>query len=355
MNSNNFSNNPEPENNRPPVRKLKVKSGAGVTAIVCVLLFLGLASFAFLIVAFTRGFDFSDKQEQQTTAVTDTAPAAQETEADTEPEEPSIDELYDLKQYEPEEIKKGDLLLVNAEHEYSFYVPGSDIVSVYSNKNGDYLVSDTNVSLRKDVISKINEMMTAFKTDTGLSNIMIRTGYRDKATQEKLYQSKVDVEGEAEAKKTVSPPGCSDYHTATAFYAVIYTDNTVQPLNYDAKYSSWILENCHKYGFIRRFAPDKADITGISVDEWHFRYVGVPHAEIMYSENMCLEEYIEYLRKYPVAGEHLKYTCGDGSEYEIYFSEANTDKPSYVPLPKEGEYTVSGNNIDGYIVTLKVK
>ncbi len=35
------------------------------------------------------------------------------------------------------------------------------------------------------------------------------------------------------------------------------------------------------------------DITGISNEPWHYRYVGTTVAKIMKEENLCLEEYLE--------------------------------------------------------------
>ena len=55
----------------------------------------------------------------------------------------------------------------------------------------------------------------------------------------------------------------------------------------------WLLSNAHKYGFINRYPADKVEITGISHERWHYRYVGKEVAGIMYEENLCLEEYIE--------------------------------------------------------------
>ena len=37
----------------------------------------------------------------------------------------------------------------------------------------------------------------------------------------------------------------------------------------------------------------KMDITGISNEPWHYRYVGTTVAKIMKEENLCLEEYLE--------------------------------------------------------------
>ena len=55
----------------------------------------------------------------------------------------------------------------------------------------------------------------------------------------------------------------------------------------------WLDENAYKYGFVKRYPEDKTDITGISNEPWHYRYVGTTVAKIMKEENLCLEEYLE--------------------------------------------------------------
>ena len=45
-----------------------------------------------------------------------------------------------------------------------------------------------------------------------------------------------------------------------------------------------------------RYPKDKQDITGITYEPWHYRYVGVEHARKMQELDMCLEEYWEYLQ-----------------------------------------------------------
>ena len=57
----------------------------------------------------------------------------------------------------------------------------------------------------------------------------------------------------------------------------------------------WLRENAPKYGFILRYPKDKTKITGISYEPWHFRYVGVEHAQKITEQGMCLEEYIDSL------------------------------------------------------------
>ena len=79
---------------------------------------------------------------------------------------------------------------------------------------------------------------------------------------------------------------CVDMHTLSA--ANVAFKNEAE--------STWLLANCHKFGFILRFPEDKTAITEIQYEPWHFRYVGRYHATRMKELGMCLEEYTEYLK-----------------------------------------------------------
>lgn len=57
--------------------------------------------------------------------------------------------------------------------------------------------------------------------------------------------------------------------------------------------AKWLAENCYRFGFILRYPADKTEITGITYEPWHFRYVGRYHATRMHELGLCLEEYIE--------------------------------------------------------------
>ena len=52
------------------------------------------------------------------------------------------------------------------------------------------------------------------------------------------------------------------------------------------------MDHSYKYGFILRYPEDKTDITGISYEPWHYRYVGKEAAEEIYRRGVCLEEYL---------------------------------------------------------------
>ena len=73
----------------------------------------------------------------------------------------------------------------------------------------------------------------------------------------------------------------------------------------------------------------------------------------MKKNNLCLEEYVNILKNFP-KGANLEFTSEDGTQYEIYYVNAATyGDVVKVPVPADKEYTISGNNIDGFIITFK--
>ena len=97
----------------------------------------------------------------------------------------------------------------------------------------------------------------------------------------------------------------------------------------------------------------KSDLTGVSYEPWHFRFVGKPHAYIMTQQGICMEEYIDYLKQFPFGRQHLQIEDYDGKRYEIYYVKAE-EGDTQVPVPTGRAYTLSGNNVDGFIVTVEL-
>ena len=52
---------------------------------------------------------------------------------------------------------------------------------------------------------------------------------------------------------------------------------------------------CSDHGFIIRYPRNKEDVTKISYEPWHLRYVGAPHAKIITKSGLALEEYLPLL------------------------------------------------------------
>ena len=243
----------------------------------------------------------------------------------------------------------GDLILVNNQIFYHFPPNQEESLSVvFDNKTGSYYVRDREVLLAPHALAALNEMMDAFRAQGGSKSVNVVAGYRTEEFQQHLFDQSAERSGLEHAKQFVAQPGGSEHHTGLVVdFSILHADGSSEEYQGLGEYA-WINENCQDYGWIVRYDMNKVALTGISTEPWHFRYVGTPHAAVMVRENLCLEEYIDYLKQFTFDQEHLTVECADGT-YEIWYAQGTK-----VHVPDSGEYTVSGNNVDGMIVTCKL-
>lgn len=248
---------------------------------------------------------------------------------------------------------KGALILVNNQHEY--LGGNEDLVSINTeNKNQDeetFIVgNDFNMKILRCVYQPLISMTRDFNKATNYDDLVVIGGFRTTAKQQELYDADLESTGKDYSTK-VAKPGHSEHESG---YAMDFTTSTTWDYDGTGKYE-WINKNCWQYGFILRYPEDKTEITEIQYEAWHYRYVGVPHAFYMYTNGLCLEEYIDTVREHPYDGEHISFTDGNNNEYEVYFvASDDSSEMTYIPVPSDKKYEISGNNIDGFIVTVYV-
>lgn len=271
---------------------------------------------------------------------------------------------FTKKTVQNEEIHRGDLILVNYLYPYTF-PEDNDITAVYGNKTKSYKVSNTETQMALHVTKEFNRVMDDFFSRTSCGDIMVVSGFRSFESQQRIYRDRVETEGAEEAAKYVATPGYSEHHTGLAMDLTVYLSDGTSHYLADYPACDWFEENADDYGFVLRYPDAKAEITKISYESWHYRYVGVPHAQIMNDKELCLEEYTDYLkgfaygRKYLVYGqngtveESETFPAGGTFSAGIYYVEASAGDTTDVPVPENSEYEISGNNIDGFIVTVK--
>lgn len=267
-----------------------------------------------------------------------------ESEAATEPKT-----VYENLSVSNEDVHAGDLILVNTDTAYVEENP-TEIVSIYDHKTDNYHVSGTETSLRQPALDALNQMLDAFYVATGHQDMIVISGYRTTQQQQELYDADLAETGEQTSTR-VALPGHSEHESGYALDFSLYTDGVQYDYDGTGEYA-WINENCAHYGYVLRYAEDKQETTGIQAEPWHYRYVGQPHATYMMENNVCLEEYLTLLKNY-TADEPLSITNWDGEIYQVYYVAADTSTDStYVMVPPDAKYTISGNNSDGFIVTV---
>lgn len=124
---------------------------------------------------------------------------------------------------------------------------------------------------------------------------VVREGYRTEEDQQVILDERIqryidegfsERRAEKAARQYVALPGTSEHHLGSA---VDINADTSMSTNDDVY--EWLAKNAYKYGFILRFPEGKENITGISYEPWHYRYVGKEAAEEIYEKKICLEEY----------------------------------------------------------------
>jgi D-alanyl-D-alanine carboxypeptidase len=183
------------------------------------------------------------------------------------------------------ELEEDDkyLLLVNADHPITDDEPDYEIVPAY----GMIPLLTGDIKLEEATLAAVQQLLQKAR-ENGLDNLLVNDGYRTRETQERIYR-------EAEDKSLVQLPGCSEHQTGLA------VDSAARGVNGadmgDSKEGKWLADNAWRYGFILRYPKDKEDITGISYEPWHFRYVGVSCAKEIHENKLCLEEYMVSVSK----------------------------------------------------------
>lgn len=208
------------------------------------------------------------------------------------------------------------LMLINKEHHLN-----DDFLPDIQN------YKDTEVKMNKCVISAYEAISKAV-SDNFNEKLFISSAYRtddEQAVLEKENKYATEM-GASEHCAGLALDVYVKYHAGKGF---LKTESGV-----------FVNENCWKYGFIIRYPYYGEKITGIEFEPWHLRYVGLPHAEIIYKNRLTLEEYISSLEY----GKFYKYG-------EFTVTRQSGDVPK---IPKNFDsVTISSDNQNGYIYTFK--
>lgn len=260
-----------------------------------------------------------------------------------------------------DDIKIGDLLLINSEFTYSFPSDMSDMINIYQYQRNDANISATQIDgrytysltydrihLNSTTLDALNSMIMDYCKTLDLtgasansaSNIEIAWGGYSNSTLGE-YSDDVNI-----------GKGFYDHALGTTFTVKQSSPSTVITESLLKSSYNWLYENAHKYGFIVRYPGDCKDHTGEdSSKRVHFRYVGIEHATYIYENGICLDEYLELLRESHGFNNPLTFTA-NGKEYSVYYVKYSGN-PTQIPVLKDAKYSISGDNMNGFIVTVE--
>lgn len=205
--------------------------------------------------------------------------------------------IGDYEQYMAPSDRDAYLILANTESVLDAeYAPTElyNVINTRGDRNYQQMVPTAAMALEALYIE-----MAAY----GYTDVSVTSAYRSFDRQTELFNmylsQEMDENGYTydEAYKVTStysaPPGTSEHQTGLCCDMHNLPAANVAFEN-EAAYT-WLSENAWKFGFILRFPEDKTEITKITFEPWHYRFVGRYHAEKITKLGMCLEEYLDYL------------------------------------------------------------
>ena len=260
-------------------------------------------------------------------------------------------------------IHTGNLLLINDTFKYTLPSDLSDMINLYQyQKNVDnahltqingkltYTLTYDTIYLSKATLDAFNQMILdycgsnnfASANSDFVSNIEIAWGGYSESTRQE-YQEDVDNIGK----------DFYDHALGTTMTLKINSPSTIITESILKQNFDWIYQNAHKYGFIIRYPDSCSQHTQIESNKRvHLRYIGVEHATYISENKICLEEYLETLRTQYTYSNPLVVNGANGKTYNVYYVESSGN-PTNIPVPKDESYYISGDNMNGFIVTVE--
>lgn len=233
-----------------------------------------------------------------------------------------------------EQVFRGPLILVNRDHPVQTGTPDLE--------PPDPLHPDIRMERQAAAL-----LRSCIQSVGGSREIVPVSGWRSHAEQQAIWDSTLETHGEAFTHQFVAYPGCSEHQTGLAMdlgRAAKHIDFIRPAFPYDGVCGAF-RKAAIQYGFVQRYTQEKEELTGISHEPWHFRYVGTPHAQLLDQYGLCLEEYAGFLKTGPI-------TCRlPGSRCAQVFYVPCQGALTQVQLP-DGCWQVSGDNVGGFIITV---
>lgn len=180
-----------------------------------------------------------------------------------------------------------------------FYLPADYEPSDLVVPNIPITENNDSFYVRKEAAEALEKMYEdALKLDL---HLLLNSAYRSYETQQQVYDDYENRYGGLYAMEYVALPGASEHQTGLGIDLTAQRVLDGERMVFgDTIEFKWVVENAHNYGYIVRFTSATSDITGISHEPWHFRYVGEKTAKAVFESGLTYEEYCLYNAVIPI-------------------------------------------------------
>ena len=219
-----------------------------------------------------------------------------------------------------------------AQGDYAVAGGFSPLVNLYEQRHS-FRLAGSDIWLCQHVYAAMERMFAAAEAE-GMNGFIITSGYRSRERQQEIY-----AETEPGLAAT---PGASEHETGLSFDVTAYSDNG--DFGSTPQYA-WLIANCWQYGFILRYPAGTQDITGITGESWHFRYVGQDAAQEILARDITLEQYLEGITLEPLstAGVWASYEAGPAAAAEPTLQPADQAASGSTALPARAHAPARSN------------
>ncbi|MBR6050251.1 MAG: D-alanyl-D-alanine carboxypeptidase family protein [Clostridia bacterium] len=320
------------------------KDGVLTLLFVALIAIIVIVLIVFLVKAIASSGDPSKTTEPSQTATTPaqttaTDPSSTSSTAPTGTTQSGGVEGYAAISLSQSGVFNGPLVIINETNQYTIPTGDDNTLTSLYNQPGfktSYRLKNSHVALRYEIIEQFASMINMLKSRFASTSL----------AEDYLLITNAGTVNDPSAVLDYSDENISGYSFDIRVYITSTGKNRI--LNKDEQ--AWLADNCAKYGFVLRYEEGKEDTTGVIADLYHFRYVGIPHSTYMKANGLCLEEYVSLIKNYTYKSP-LTITSG-AKTYDVYYVKlAGPATTAYVPTG--AVYTVSGNNVDGFIITVE--
>ena len=267
-------------------------------------------------------------------------------EEETEEEGNKIPKGYVTTEFSKDQDINGTLLKITASKANSYKgkaptVQPSPTVRKAAGLETSYYADYSDIKLQQETMDAFHAMVKAFYAANGDTlNASVNKLYLDSNIAPKSAKPSNDTKAVMNSGTILilSEQPCGNGATYDEEVSIYDAENKTGKGVY-----KWIYDNAARYGFIP--VSDTKEEGNI------FRYVGAAHATYMTKNKLTFDAYLEKLDS-TQAGKTLSISVtgedGKAIRYEMYYIAPTTEHL----VPEKYEYTVSGDNAGGYIVTV---
>lgn len=160
----------------------------------------------------------------------------------------------------------------------------------------DLVAIDADFALGEELLrseaARAVEQMLSDAASAG-HTLVVRSGYRSFETQRQTFNYWVEQLGEEEAQRVSARPGHSEHQLGTA------ADITGPEVDWELDQAfaetpggRWLRDNAWRYGFVLSYPENAEAVTGYIFEPWHYRYVGVDHAQAIVEGDYIPGQYL---------------------------------------------------------------